>query len=124
MSASIKVKNLGRLQRDLKKLGSDVAKEIEGELRAAGQVVADSARQKLDPINPYSAAGLRPRVRGFGRVVVEQTRRRTTGTRPDWGDRVMRRDLLPALAENEDKIIALIDRMLGKLGGEFDRRGD
>lgn len=118
MSASVKVKGLAELQRAFKRLESDVAKEIESELREAGKIVADDARRRLAPVSPYSAMGIRPRVRGFGRVEVEQSRRRTTGTRPDWGDLIMKRDLLPALSQNEEKIVQSIDRMLGRLGGE------
>ena len=88
-------------------------------VKTQGKVVEVDAGQRLDPINSYSAGGIRSRIRGFGRVTIEQTRKRTTGQRPDWGIKVMQRDLIPAVRENELQIIAILDRMLGRLGGEY-----
>lgn len=118
--AAVRLKGLARFQRDMKRLGDvELKKEIDDQLRAAAQLVADDARRRLQPINAYSAAGLRPRVRGFGRVVVEQSRRRTTGLRPDWGEKIMKRDLIPAVRQYEEEIVRRMDRMLAKLGGEY-----
>ena len=115
----VKTQGLKEFQRDMKKLSKELNKEINTSLAQAGKLVQDDARQRLAPINSYSAGGIRSRIRGFGRVTIEQTRKRTTGQRPDWGIKVMQRDLIPAVRENELQIIAILDRMLGRLGGEY-----
>ena len=46
-----------------------------------------------------SAAGFRSRVKGFGRVMVEQRRRKTTGLRGDYGALQMQQALIPARSE-------------------------
>ena len=115
---TIRVRGLRELERGLKKMGSDLPKEIDRELKEAAQIVAEEARARFAGISPRSAAGFRPRIKGFGSVFVEQSRRRTTGTRGDYGALQMKRALLPALGSKQGEVIERLDRMLGRLGGE------
>jgi hypothetical protein len=117
-TATVRVRGLRELQRDFKKMGGGLNKDIDRELRQAGQIVADEARSRFAGISAASAAGFRPRTRGFGRVVVEQRKGRTTGLRGDYGALQMRRALLPALGAKQDEVVKALDQMLGHLGGE------
>jgi hypothetical protein len=116
--ASLKVKNLRQLHRALKNVDDDLKRELEQELRAAGDIVALDAQQRFSVIDVGSAAGIRSRVKGFGRVVVEQQRRKRTGERPDFGALQMRRALLPARAANEDRVLESVEGMLDRIGRE------
>lgn len=115
-TVSVKVHGLRELNSALKKVDRELARELESELRDAAQLVAETARAKFSVIDARSAMGFRPRIRGFGRVVVEQRRRRTTGQHPEFGSLQMRRALLPALREDEPKVIEAIEGMLDRLG--------
>ena len=76
-------------------------------------------QQRFSSIDVRSAAGFRSRVKGFGRVMVEQRRRKTTGLRGDYGVLQMQRALLPSRAENEPRVVRSIDNMLETLGQGF-----
>ncbi len=115
--ATIRVQGLRELHRDFRKMSKDLSRDVDRELKEAAQIVADDARRRLAPFSARSAAGIRPRVRGFGRVSVEQSRRRTTGKRPDWGARQMRLDFLPALRAKAPEVERALDEMLDRLAG-------
>jgi len=117
---AVRVRGLRELQRDLRKAGSDLPREVNRELKDAAQLVADDARSRFSGIDSRSAAGMRPRVRGLGRVVVEQRRRRVTGLRPDYGALQMRRAFLPALSSKTGEVERHLERMLDRLA---DRNG-
>lgn len=100
-------------------MSSDLNKEIDDELKKAAGIVRDEAQSRFQSIDARSAAGFRPRLKGFGRAFVEQSRRRTTGQHPEYGALQMRRALLPALSEKQDEVVEQLDRMLGRLGGDY-----
>lgn len=116
--ASVRLHGLKDLHRALKRYGSEVAKEIDDELRAGGEIIAADARARFAMIDVRSAAGFRSRTKGFGRVVVEQRLRRKTGLRRDFGALQMRRALIPARSAGFDTVVDHLDRMLGRLAGE------
>lgn len=115
-SATVRVRGLGELQRDFRKMSKDLAKEVRGELREVAEPVRAEAQRLLAPLDAGSAAGYKVRVRTRG-VAVEQSRRRTTGRRPDWGALQMRRVLLPALASQQSHVFRGLERMLDRLAG-------
>jgi hypothetical protein len=55
------------------------------------------------------------RVRQRG-VAVEQSRRRTTGLRPDFGVLQMQRALLPALDTKQSEVVDKVEQLLDTLG--------
>ena len=116
MADAVRVKGLRQLHRALKEYSDDVKRELEQELRAAGEIVATSARSKFVGIDQRSAAGFKSKTKGFGRVVVQQSRRRTTGRRGDFGSLQMRRALLPAVGENQAQVLEHIEGMLDRIG--------
>lgn len=115
---TVRIKGLRELNSALKRYDRDLKKDLERELRGAAQIVAESARSKFSSIDQRSAMGFRPRIRGFGRVVVEQRYGRTTGQHPEFGSLQMRRALLPALKEDEPVVIAALEGMLDRIGRE------
>lgn len=115
-AVSIKVHGLRELNSALKHYNKELKKELEVDLRLAAQTVADEARKLFASYDEKSAAGFRPRIRGLGRVVVEQRRGRTTGFHPDYGALQMRRALLPALARKQEEVVKSLERMLDDLG--------
>lgn len=104
----------------LKKYDSGLKKQVEARLLEAANRVAADARGRFSDVDNRSAAGFRPRLRGFSRVVVEQRLRRKTGDRPDYGALQMTKALLPAMAENQEKVIEDLDRMLDELARRSD----
>lgn len=117
--STVRVRGLRELQRDFKKMSGDLNKEVDRELKEAAGIVSEEARSRFVAYNSGSAAGFRPRVKGFGRAFVEQSRRRKTGKRPDYGALQMRKALLPALGAKQNEVIERLDKMLGRLGGDY-----
>lgn len=118
-SQSVKVKGLRELHRALKNYNDDLKKDLERRLIEAGRIVQDQAFNLFSPIDARSAAGFRAKTRGFGRVVVQQQRRKTTGFHPEFGALQMRRGLIPAVSDSETKVMAEIENMLDELGRTF-----
>ena len=116
MASSVKVRGLAELNRAFKHVDQDLKHQLERKLTDAAQLVAVSARSRFSAIDARSAGGFRPRVKGFGRVVVEQRYRRTTGLRPDFGSLQMRRALLPALYSEQDQVMHELEDMLDTIG--------
>lgn len=119
-SNTVRVKGLRELQRDFKKLDKSLAKEVQGELREAGDIVKNEAKSLLssvEPGSPRSVSGLKTVVRQKN-VAVQQSRRRTTGKRPDWARYQAVKVLKPALEEKSDQVVDRLDKMLGRLAGE------
>lgn len=118
-STTIRVHGLRELHRALKNVDQDLKKELERKLLDAGRIVQDEARRLFSPIDSRSAMGFRARLKGFGRVTVEQQRRKTTGFHPEFGSLQMRRGLLPSVADSEPKVMQELEDMLDTLGRGF-----
>jgi hypothetical protein len=114
--SSIKITNLRQFHRALKDYDEDLKRELEQELKDAADIVRTDARRRFSTIDVRSAAGFRPRVKGFGRVLVEQSRRRSTGQRPDFGSLQMRRALIPAVYDNRERVMDAVENMLDRIG--------
>ena len=86
--------------------------ELKEALRDSGGMVRDEAAQLFGRYSEKTAAGYRVYVRARG-VSVEQSLRKTTGKRPDWGRIQMKDALIPALDEKTDavreRVVAAID---------------
>lgn len=82
-------------------------------MRDVGEKVrADSQQKTEDKLSsPKSARGYRVVVRQRG-VAVEQSLRKTTGLRGDWGVQQMRHSLIPALQDNEDDTIERMEKAM------------
>jgi hypothetical protein len=120
-AGTVRVKGLREFQRAVAKADQETKGVVREKLREAGDVVRVEATRRFDPVSAKSAAGYRTRVRIRG-VAVEQSLRRTTGKRADWGRIQMVRALEPALdaksrdveAKLEDGIDELADIVEGR----------
>jgi hypothetical protein len=116
---TIRVEGLAELQRDFRRIAKDLAKEVREELRKAAEPVRREAQALFSPVSADSAAAYKVRVRQRG-VAVEQSKRRVTGLRPDYGRLQMGRALIPALERKADGVVDDLGEMLDKLA---DRNG-
>ena len=92
-----------------------VPKEIRDALRNVGEGVRKDAARLFEQYDERTAEGYRVRVRQRG-IDVEQSLRKTTGKRPDYGALQMRKALIPAAdkAEGED-----IEKRMGEAVDEI-----
>lgn len=116
--STIRVKGLKELTRDFKKMDKELSKDVRGELKDAGDIVRVEATSRFSGYDARSAAGYKTRVRSAGFVSVEQSLRRVTGKRGDYGALQMRKALGPALDDKTDEVVKTLDKMLGRLAGE------
>ncbi len=101
--------------------GKETRKEVRGTFREVGDIVKVAARTRFQAIDARSAAGYRTVVRQRG-VSVEQSLRKTTGTRPDFGALQMSRALLPAMAAKQEQVERSFEKAIDKVADHFDRR--
>lgn len=113
------VKGYREFLRACAKAEKDTRKEVRAAFREVGDIVRVDAARRLDGLSPKAAAGLRTRVRQRG-VSVEQSLRRTTGKRPDWGAVQMRDALLPAVEAKEDEVVAEMEHAIDRVADHFE----
>ena len=114
----VRVHGLRELNSALKRYDRNLQKDLDASLLAAGVEIAHIAAAKFSFYDAKSAMGFRPRMRGFGRLVVEQRYRKTTGLHPQFGSLQITKALLPARAEGEPMLVAGLEHMLDTLGRE------
>jgi len=114
---TIRLEGLKELHRSLRRYDKALALELNRRLKRAADIVREDASARFQRINATSAQGFRPRARS-GAAFVEQSRRRTTGTRPDFGSLQMRLALLPALQSKSGEVEQSIEAMLDELGSQ------
>jgi hypothetical protein len=87
--------------------------------REVGDDVRKDSATRLTKYSPRSAARIRTVVRRRG-ISVEQTLRRTTGLRPDFGALQMRRALVPALDDNAPALERKLEHAMDRVADHFD----
>ena len=118
MATAVRIKGLREVQRALRQVDRQLAKDFKNELKQAGEPVARSAASKLSQWRGASTnVGIHVMARS---VVARQERRKVTGQRGDFGALQMRRAFIPALMENQDRIEReleqALDRFIRKAG--------
>lgn len=113
---SVKVTGLKELHRAFKGYDDELKRELDTALKEAGEMAASGARARFSMIDARSAAGFKVKLAGFGRVVVQQTRRKTTGKRPGFGALQMQEALIPARGEAFPKVVSHLEQVLDTLG--------
>lgn len=116
---TLRVKGLREFMRAASLADRESRKEVRSAFREVGEVVRDEWADRFERIDAGSAGGLRTRVRARG-VSVEQSRRRTTGLRPDYGSLQMRYGL-GALAAREDDVENVLEDAIDRVADHFDR---
>lgn len=120
--ATLQVHGYRQFMQALQLADKESRKAARDELRKAAEHVRLDGAQLFAPTDARSAAGYRTRVRQRG-VAVEQSLRRTTGTRPNFGGLQMRRALLPALERNEERTVRETEDALERICDRFNRGG-
>lgn len=114
MTGPIRVSGIRELLRATDRAGKETKTAVRQIIRNTALHVRILARERFDRYDTRSAAGYRVVVRQRG-VAVEQSLRKVTGKRPDYGSLQMRRALLPAArieaAETERQLELAIDRI-------------
>lgn len=113
-SQTVRVKGLRELNRAFKGYADDSRKELQAELRKIAEPVAATARQKAAPYGAATSTGFAAGARVAG-AVVRQRRKKTTGHHPEFPGILMRKVLLPALAEHEERIIREVNDLFDRL---------
>jgi hypothetical protein len=108
--ATLRVEGAAKVQRAFRgidrQLATDFGKDLQ---KAADPVVADTkAKEKWAGA---SINTIRSRRRGIN-IYVEQSARKVTGLRGDYGALQLRQALVPALDENEDEVFSEVERVL------------
>lgn len=120
MAEPVKVSGYREFLRACDRAGKETKKEVRDTFRKVGDIVRDDARERFGSLSPKTAAGFRTSVRLRG-VSVEQSLRKTTGLRPDWGSTQMRLGLIPALDAREDEVESEFERAIDKVADHFER---
>lgn len=114
------VRGYRELLRACDRSGRETKRAVRGAFRNVGEVVRADAARDFSKFSEKSAAGFKVRVRQRG-VSVEQSLRKTTGRRPDWGALQMTKALLPARAADEALIQLQFELALDKVIATFNR---
>jgi hypothetical protein len=100
--------------------GKDSKKQVRDTFRKVGETVRADAERIFAAVDAKSAAGYRVRVRQRG-IAVEQSLRKTTGKRPDYGAKQMRDALIPAVDRNEGRIQHDFEAAMDRVADHFDQ---
>lgn len=120
MAQKLRVKGYRELLRACDRASRETKRVVRSALRDVGEVVRARAATLFEAASPRSAAGYRVRVRQRG-VAVEQSLRRTTGTRPDFGATQMREALIPGLEDTGAEADHRLEQALETMADLFER---
>lgn len=118
---TVGIKGLREFQRAVAKADRETKTVVREKLKEAGDVVREDASERFQRYDAKSAAGYRTRAR-VGSVFVEQSLRKTTGLRPDYGSLQMRRALLPALEAKGGEVERKLEDAIDDLADIFEGR--
>lgn len=116
---TLRVKGYREFMRAAAKAPKDTRQELRAAFHEVGEIVREDAAQRLQALSPKTAAGLRTRVRQKG-VAVQQSLRKTTGKRSDWGGPQGRR-LRDALAAKERESAKAVEHAMERMTDRFGR---
>jgi hypothetical protein len=119
-SATVVVKGYRETAKAARNSGTAVNKEVRDALKQAAEPVRAEAVSRFSTVDARSAAGYVVRVRAKG-VAVEQRRKKTTGTRGDYGSLQMRRALIPALTSNLEETMKAMEKAVDDIVNVFER---
>jgi len=118
-TSTVRVQGLKELQRDLKKMRSDLGKELKAELRSVAEPVRQTAEQlavaNLPNIGP-AWSRMRIGITTSVVYVAPRTRRKAGSPRPNLAQLLMDKSMQPALDQHEAGIESALEVMLDRLG--------
>jgi hypothetical protein len=112
-AATIRVHGVRETAAAFRAVDAKLARQFGNDLRQAAEPVAASARDKVTRYAGASVNTIRPK-RSGARVFVEQSARKVTGRRGDYGALQMRTVLEPALDERAPEVFDEVDRVLNE----------
>lgn len=117
---TVRVRGYREFVRAARRAEKESRTEVRAALREVAEPVRREAIRRFSLIDGRSAAGYKVAVRQRG-VAVVQSKRKTTGKRPDYGSLQMRKALLPALASNAREVERRTEKALDRIANHFDR---
>lgn len=118
--ATVRVNGYREFLRAINRADRESKRYVRTTFAHVGESVRREATSRFLPIDVRSATSYRVVVRTRG-IAVEQTRRRTTGKRPDFGRLQMRRALVPALEANAHTLERELEHALDLVATHFER---
>lgn len=113
MRSTVRVEGVREVNAAFRKIDKKLAREFGNDLKKAAAPVVETARQKETKWQGASVGTIRAK-RSGPRVFVEQSARKKTGKRSDFGALQMREALVPALDEETTEVFALVTVVLDK----------
>lgn len=121
MDSTLRVRGLREFQRAVSKADANTRKTVREGLKKAGEPVRSEWQRTLSRYDERSASKLRVRARQSG-VLVEQSLRKTTALRPDWG-RLQQVLGEQAAADKENEVERELEQAIDGLADELEGRG-
>lgn len=118
-ASTIRVRGYREFMRAASKAEKSTRAEVHKKLREAGDVVREEGKARFERYSVKSASGFRIRSR-IGGVFVEQSLRKVTGRRPDWGQLQMVRALEPALDAKSGEVERRLEQAVDELADILD----
>lgn len=113
MAEKVSVRGLPELRRAFRELDDDVKKGLGKELTKAAVPARDEARSLVQRYQGASVNTIRVSRRGPV-VAVQQSAKKTTGLRSDFGALQMRTVLIPAVHDKANEVFERVDEALGR----------
>lgn len=113
---AVRVRGLRETVSAFRQFDRALGKSLRDELKKAAEPVAASARQKVTRWQGASTK-IAPRASGAS-VFVRQNARKVTGRRGDFGALQMRRAFIPALEENQEKVLSGVEEALDRFADQ------
>jgi hypothetical protein len=111
-SATVRVEGAAKVQKAFRGIEKRLATEFGKDLQKAADPVVEATKAK-EKWQGASIGTIRSRRRGVN-VYVEQSARKVTGKRADYGALQMKQALVPALDENADKVFTEVGHVLDR----------
>jgi len=116
---TIRLKGYREFMRAVSKAEKETRGRVHRKLREAGDIVREDAAGRFDRYSTKTASGFRIRSR-VGGVFVEQSLRKVTGLRPDYGRLQMVKALEPALDAKSGEVERRLEQALDELADIVD----
>jgi hypothetical protein len=111
IGTTVHVVGLREVQRAFREVDKSLALQLGNDLKKAAEPVAVSAKQKVSRYRGASINTIRTR-RAGPTIYVEQSAKKVTGKRGDFGALQMRRALEPALDEKSAQVFREVEQVL------------
>ena len=111
MNATVHVAGIREVNAAFRKIDRKLASEFGNDLKKAAAPVLEDAKTTADR---WGVGGTIRSRRAGPAVYVQQSARKTTGLRPDFGALQMREALIPALEDNRNAVFTEVERVLNK----------